>query len=78
MNYPNTPQICFGIVVDSSSGTYQYKLRFNITLDVTKTEGPIPSAKITEDQSIDLNMYNRSMRGMIGASTLVNNAIFQK
>jgi hypothetical protein len=30
-NYIFNPKVCFGIVVDSSSGTYQYKLRFNIT-----------------------------------------------
>jgi hypothetical protein len=65
-------------VVDSSSGTYQYKLRFNISIDTSRTDGPTPIAKITQDQAIDLNIYNRSMTGMIGAGTLVNNAIFQK
>jgi hypothetical protein len=78
-NYPNNPQMCFGIVVDSSTGTYQYKLRFNMTIDQDTTDGPLPTTKLTQDQSIDLKIYNRSIfQGMIGASTLVNTAIYQK
>lgn len=48
-----------------------------MSIDPSKTDGPLPTAKITEDQAIDLNIFNRSMTGMIGAATLVNNAIFK-
>lgn len=63
--------------MDSSSGTYQYRLRFNITDETSKTDGPPTTLKLTQDQAIDLKMYNRSMTGMIGAATLVNNAILK-
>lgn len=71
--------MCFGIVVDSSTGTYQYKLRFNISNDNSRTDGPRPNDKITKDAAIDLTTYSRSIsKGMIGAATLVNTEIFQK
>jgi hypothetical protein len=79
LNYASNPQICFAIVIDSSTGNYQYKLRFNISVVATRSDGPSTSLKTTEDQAIDLTMYTQSFtRGMIGANTLVNTAIFQK
>lgn len=64
-------------MVDSSAGTYQYKLRFNISSETSQTDGPTTTSKITQDQAIDLKIFNRSMTGMVGANTLVNNAIFK-
>lgn len=48
-----------------------------MSVNPSKTDGPLPTDKLTEDQAIDLNIYNRSMTGMIGATTLVNNEIFK-
>lgn len=71
--------MCFGIIIDSSSTPYQYKLRFNISNDASRSDGPNPTTKITQDAAIDLTIYGRSIsRGMIGANTLVNTAIFQQ
>lgn len=72
-------KICFGITVQSSAGgNYQYKLRFNITNRADNTDGPAPTLKLTEEKAIDLPLYQRTLdQGMIGANTLVNNAILQ-
>lgn len=79
-NYQTFAQkICFGITVQSSSGNYQYKLRFNMSQNLQRTDGPPPTLKLTEDKGVDLDLYKRTLdRGMIGANTLVNNAILQK
>lgn len=48
-----------------------------MTVDPARTDGPLTTTKITEDKAINLNIFNRSMTGMIGAATLVNNQIFK-
>ena len=77
-SYSTATQICFALVVDSSSSSYQYKLRFNVTQITDTSDGPSTSHKLTNDQAIDLILYNTSIyKGMIGAATLMNTAIFQ-
>lgn len=79
-DYSKQTQVCFAIVVDSSTvgGSYQYKLRFNISVNPLNSDGPSTSLKLTQDKAIDITMYNTSLvKGMIGANTLVNTMIFQ-
>ena len=78
-SYSTNSQICFAITVQgSSSNSYQYKLRFNVSTNPTTTDGPNPSIKLTEDKGIDLDMYLRTFKqGMIGANVLVGTAILQ-
>jgi hypothetical protein len=78
-SYPSVTNVCFGIVVTSSTGgNYQYKLRFNISNNKDSSDGPSPSLKLTEDSGIDLSLYYRMEQyGMLGTNTLVNNAILQ-
>lgn len=77
-SYSTQSKICFALVVDSSSSSYQYKLRFNVSQNADNSDGPSTSLKLTLDQSIDLTLYNTSIyKGMIGAATLMNTAIFQ-
>ena len=77
--YQASSQICFGITVqNSTAGNYQYKLRFNISQNPERSDGPSAEALLTQDKGIDLEMYNYMIqRGMIGGNNLVNTAIFQ-
>lgn len=44
-----------------------------------RTDGPAPTLSLTLDKGIDLGLYKRTLDyGMIGANTLVHNAILQK
>lgn len=61
----------------SSIGTYQYKIRSNITVDNSAKDGPTTTSKISQDQAINMKIFNRSMTCMIGATNLANNAIFK-
>jgi len=59
-------------------GAYQYSLRFNMSQNRDSSDGPWTTLKLTEDRGIDLTLYgNMITKGMIGANTLVNNAILQ-
>ena len=70
--------MCFGITVQSSAGgNYKYQLRFNISLNTARTDGPATTLDLTQDQGIDLGLYEAELSGMLGANTLVNNAILQ-
>lgn len=79
-DYSSKSQICFAIVVDSSTlgGSYEYKLRFNISVNPVNSDGPSTTLKLTQDKALDIASYNRSLtKGMIGANTLVNTIIYQ-
>lgn len=52
-----TQKICFGINVQSSSGTYQYSLRFNMSQNERRTDGPPPTLDVTLDKGLDLDLY---------------------
>lgn len=78
-DYQTQTKVCFGIDVSSSTGgTYKYALRFNMTQNRDRTDGPWTTLKLTEDRGIDLQLYSKTVtRGMLGANTLVHNAILQ-
>ena len=59
--YETGTKLCFGIAVLSSTlgGNYQYKLRFNISINRQRTDGPATTLDLTEERGIDLTMYSR-------------------
>ena len=77
-DYSSNTQICFGITVQSSSsGSYLYSLRFEMTTDST-TDGPWTTLALSQDQAIDYTLYARTTgQGMVGANNMVHTAILQ-
>ena len=76
---PSNPYICFAISIDSSEGTYRYRLRYNIS-DSLDTEGPAtdnPLFSVTPN-NVHVALRTGTASGMHQMNALVINAIASK
>lgn len=74
------PKFCFAVSFDQATlgGSYQYRLRFNISSASSTSEGPSTTINLKEDNALDLTTYSSTLKsGMMGVNTLINNLIFQ-